>query len=402
MKTLRTGILIVFTATCVATVSGTVTHSEQVKIVTTDGGTNLWIETDDNDSVITFHDPGNHWTSLGIDKSDSGHFKIKPGGNLTGSGGLKIQTDGRVFIDFSGSPHPKGMLSFGAAIQKKMFAVYESPTAWYGFGIQSGEFRMQTGNTSSRFSFLAGDDNPIVTFLGNGNVGIGDTSPSSLLNVSSGTDGDAVFLLEADTDNSTENDNPRIEFLNDGALVGAMIGFREEEYESGESSNLLRISAYQPSSGVYDAITIDPYTQEVGIGTENPLAMFDVGGSFVVQGSGNVGIGTISPDYKLDVNGTIRAKEFFVETGWSDFVFADTYHLPPLSEVEEHIEKHGHLPGVPSAAEIKKDGLEIGQSQKILMQKIEELTLYMLEMKKENDALNARVRQLEIGPVVVE
>jgi len=372
MKTLRTGILIVFTATCVATVSGTITHSEQVKIVTTDGGTNLWIETDDDDSVITFHDPGNHWTSLGIDKSDSGHFKIKPGGNLTGSGGLKIQTDGRVFLDFSGSPHPQGMLSFGTLYQKKMLALYDSSSSWYGFGIQSGEFRMQTGNTSSRFSFLTGDDNPIVTFLGNGNVGIGDTSPSSLLNISSGTDGDAVVLLEADTDNSTENDNPRIEFLQDGAGVGAMVGFREEE--SG-NNNLLRISAYYTGSENYDAIVIDP-------------------------GSHNVGIGTATPGNRLEVNGVIRTKEVIVETtGWPDDVFGEDYDLDSLQVIEAHIARHGHLPGVPAQAEVTQ-GVRVGDMQKILLRKVEELTLHLIRQQKAIETLRQDTLPLEEVSVI--
>lgn len=117
--------------------------------------------------------------------------------------------------------------------------------------------------------------------------------------------------------------------------------------------------------------------------------------SHYFHSNGNVGIGTSTPDYKLDVNGTLRAKEFFVETGWSDFVFEDGYDLPTLDEVEIHIQEHGHLPGVPSAAEVQENGLEMGQAQTFMMQKIEELTLYMLDMKKENKSLKARLREIE-------
>lgn len=108
-----------------------------------------------------------------------------------------------------------------------------------------------------------------------------------------------------------------------------------------------------------------------------------------------MGIGTGSPDYKLDVNGAIRAKEFFVETGWADFVFQDDYELPSLVEVKTHIEEHGHLPGVPTAAEVQKNGLEMGQAQTLMMQKIEELTLYVLQLSDENADLKKNSTELQ-------
>ncbi len=111
--------------------------------------------------------------------------------------------------------------------------------------------------------------------------------------------------------------------------------------------------------------------------------------------AGNVGIGTTSPTEKLAVNGRIRAKEVIVETNWSDFVFDPGYRLAPLSEVEQHIKAHGTLPGVPSEAEVAKEGVSLGDMQARLLQKIEELTLYTLQLKSENDALKARVTALE-------
>jgi hypothetical protein len=115
----------------------------------------------------------------------------------------------------------------------------------------------------------------------------------------------------------------------------------------------------------------------------------------VFNANGNVGIGTSSPDHKLDVNGAVRAKEFFVETGWADFVFQDDYELPSLGEVKTHIEEHGHLPGVPSSAEVQKNGLEMGQAQTLMMQKIEELTLYVLQLSDENAALKENSTELQ-------
>ena len=111
---------------------------------------------------------------------------------------------------------------------------------------------------------------------------------------------------------------------------------------------------------------------------------------------GSVGIGTTNPgSYKLAVNGSVHAKEVVVETGWSDFVFEDDYRLPPLAEVEQHIKTHKHLPDIPSAEEVAANGVSVGEMQARLLQKIEELTLYVIELKKENEALKQRVNELE-------
>lgn len=101
--------------------------------------------------------------------------------------------------------------------------------------------------------------------------------------------------------------------------------------------------------------------------------------------SGNVGIGISNPDNKLEVNGTIRAKEVLVETsGWADFVFEHDYQLKPLSEVEQFIEKYKHLPDIPSTKEVKENGISVDEMNALLLQKVEELTLHIIELKKEN------------------
>ena len=118
--------------------------------------------------------------------------------------------------------------------------------------------------------------------------------------------------------------------------------------------------------------------------------------------TGNVGIGTTTFAHKLNVAGTIRAHELIVDSTWADHVFEDGYELPTLEEVQAHIEEKGHLPGVPSAESIQTDGLSLGESQALLMQKIEELTLYILEQDKRLDekdelidSLMSRIQKLE-------
>nr|WP_068892975.1 hypothetical protein [Pedobacter panaciterrae] len=109
-----------------------------------------------------------------------------------------------------------------------------------------------------------------------------------------------------------------------------------------------------------------------------------VGGGLRVT-SGNVGIGSIdTKGYKLAVNGKIRAQEIKVETAnWPDYVFAKGYQLPSLQEIEQHIKDKGHLHGIPSAEEVKADGVDLGEMNAKLLQKIEELTLYLIEQNKQ-------------------
>jgi len=80
---------------------------------------------------------------------------------------------------------------------------------------------------------------------------------------------------------------------------------------------------------------------------------------------------------------------------WSDFVFDKNYKLPNLLELEEAIQREGHLPGIPSAQEVAEKGVNIAEMQAKLLQKIEELTLYLIELKKENENLKEKIKILE-------
>ena len=106
-----------------------------------------------------------------------------------------------------------------------------------------------------------------------------------------------------------------------------------------------------------------------------------------ITAAGNVGIGTAVPQGKLAVNGTIFAKKIKVtQLGWSDYVFDKNYPLPSLAAVEQFIQQNKHLPDVPSAAVVEKEGIDLGDNQATLLRKIEELTLYLIEDHKKMEA----------------
>jgi hypothetical protein len=119
--------------------------------------------------------------------------------------------------------------------------------------------------------------------------------------------------------------------------------------------------------------------------------------------SGNVGIGTNTPREALSVNGTIRAKQIKVESAnWPDYVFKPAYQLPSLTEVKAYINQNQHLPEIPSEQEIAVNGLNLGEMNKLLMKKVEELTLYLIEKDNQDkrkdqqlDDLRKRMAQLE-------
>jgi len=113
--------------------------------------------------------------------------------------------------------------------------------------------------------------------------------------------------------------------------------------------------------------------------------------------SGNVLVGKISQvnsAYKLDVDGSIRSNEIVVNADGADFVFEDNYKLRDLQEVENFIEKNKHLPDIESAKEIQINGLELGKMDMKLLQKIEEMTLYMIEFKKEVNKMKEENQKL--------
>lgn len=106
-----------------------------------------------------------------------------------------------------------------------------------------------------------------------------------------------------------------------------------------------------------------------------------------ILSNGNVGINTKNPTYKLSVNGTIGAHEVNVTTtGWADYVFAPEYKLMPLSELKAFIQKNGHLPDVPTEAEVMENGINLAEMNVKLLEKVEELTLYVIELEKKIDS----------------
>ncbi len=164
--------------------------------------------------------------------------------------------------------------------------------------------------------------------------------------------------------------------------------------------------------------TTDNLNEYYGLGTNTDIFRFQIPGStrsfrfyrandgassteiFTILGSGSVGIGTTTPgSFKLAVTGKIAAwgevRVLNANTAFPDYVFAKGYKLLSLPEVERYIELNKHLPEVPSAQEVEKDGMGLAEMNTIAIRKIEELTLHLIEMNKQVVELKQQVQTLE-------
>ncbi len=161
----------------------------------------------------------------------------------------------------------------------------------------------------------------------------------------------------------------------------------------------LHVNGNNASIGIQDSNTGG---HEYSLGNFNTgdgsLGLYDYTAGAVrwlVDSSGNVGIGTTTPAHLLHVAGKIGAEEVIVSSTGADYVFDPGYVLKPLDDVAAYIAANHHLPDVPSAAEMKQSGVGVAEMQSKLLAKIEELTLHLIEEKQRNDQLERRNDQMQ-------
>ena len=224
-------------------------------------------------------------------------------------------------------------------------------------------------------------------YYNGGNVGIGTTSPAYKLQVQKTSIAAPALMISG-----AYYGGPRIQTYGLDADANAWMGLGTDM-----AGGPYEHSIYFPDYNGYGFQSIGTYN-----GTTYSEKMR-------ITRTGNVGIGTTNPGNKLDVNGTIRAKEVKVESGWADYVFDQGYNLQDLSEVELYINEHKHLPEIPDAKEVEKDGVNLGEMNSLLLKKIEELTLYMINQQrqireiektnkvqqKQNELLKQLIKKLE-------
>jgi hypothetical protein len=136
---------------------------------------------------------------------------------------------------------------------------------------------------------------------------------------------------------------------------------------------------------------------KVGINTDNPTAQLTVNGNMLIGDPSVVCIP--NANYKLFVQTGILTEKVRVavncSANWADYVFAPDYKLMPLPELEKYVNENKHLPNIPSAEEVVKEGMDVGQMTSKLLEKVEEMSLYIIEQNKKIEALEKKVETLQ-------
>jgi len=279
-----------------------------------------------------------------------------------------------------------------------------------GFSAFDGNFTFPTSNTGYDYQTVGHPEHTVI-FLPNGNFGIGTTSPAYTLDVAGSTHVNTDLTV---TGNSNVSGNSAVSGslqVNKAILPNGQSGAQGDFLVSSGSPNQAPTWG-NPHSLIGDYGWLldgsnSGTNMVLGLNDGNPLVLQPplsgslhagpvlIGTRTVPQADNGFNIPSVNNAFMLEVKGGILAKEFVVFTHWSDFVFEKDYQLTPLPELESKIATLKHLPGIPSEQEVVESGAHLGEVTSKLLQKIEELTLYVIDLNKQNEQLKARVKTLE-------
>jgi hypothetical protein len=284
--------------------------------------------------------------------------------------------------------------------------VYRGYWGSFAGAAEDVDFGTGSGNTTGKLHFTI-QAAPRMSIDASGNVGIGTQSPIGRLDVlgAGTTSSTNTFLLR----NSLGDTLMR---MRDDGRMG--IGYNGVSYGRTLNMGGTGVNFYTPNevafggaifptdtslviwsnSGSNNYLVFQPSWGNTGVGTYTPNAKLHLNGAMLIGGNND----RVAVGYQLSVAGKIISEEVKVQlrASWPDYVFADDYQLMPLEELQKSIQQNKHLPNIPSAAAVNAaNGIELGEMNRKLVEKVEELTLYILQLKKENNQLQQQNQSLE-------
>jgi hypothetical protein len=281
-----------------------------------------------------------------------------------GNKGMTIAATGNIGIGIQ-APTTNFQLHNSTSNSANLFSMTNNATGTTstdGFRIQqqaNGEITLKQQENAA-FN-LYGSQNKGMTILPNGYVGFNTDYPQQQIHVVD----ENILISKSSSPGSKAPGSP-----NGSILFGANVTANYNPYgewgieyldEPSIGSGLNFWKVWSPSSPLINAVLF-------------------------LKNNGNVGIGVGNPQSKLAVDGTICAKEVRVALSgspcWPDFVFNKDYNLMSLDELEQFIYENKHLPNTPSAAEVEENGIQLGEMNALLLQKIEELTIHLIDLQK--------------------
>ena len=316
-------------------------------------------------------------------KAIIGHSVTNPGfgigGRFTGGyKGLDVINEGQTagFTTY-------GIYSSASGTSGTRIGLYTTASGTSGTRI--GLYATASGTSGTKIGLYAkasGGSNNLAAQFGPGqvevqnNLRVGTTSSNGRLHVKN------INTLFGSKATATE-----VEVSHNGTAVTQGIKVSASNSGTGATYGLYSIASNTSTTGIAHAIRAE-------VNSPEDWAIYSIGKNYFNE---DVRIGTqLNPDggiYKLIVDGRIITEEVRVQNSstWPDYVFEEEYDLLTIDELEAEILSKGHLPGIPSASEIEENGIQLGDMQIRMMEKIEELTLYTIKQQKEIDALKEKI-----------
>ncbi|RFS18552.1 hypothetical protein [Emticicia sp. C21] len=319
-----------------------------------------------------------------------------------------------------GTMTPKHPLTFPNAVGDKISfwgGNIATTDNHYGIGVQGAAFQFYVPTNTDNIVFGTGRSASFtekVRITGAGNVGIGKNNPQGSLEVTRGTgvNGTAAFYGTTHTSHfnysTEENTFIRGGKANAHVLLNDLAGLGNVGIGTAVPAHKLQVNTTGNNSGIVHAnnvgVQVGTYIGYnmgwLGTFSNHPLALFVNNGqpalTITADERFQFGGSTIPAGYKMSVDGKVICTELEVlVTPWPDYVFKSDYRLKPLHEVENFIQANGHLPNIPKAEEIENKSLAVGNMSKLQMEKIEELTLYLIEINKRLQKVEEENAQLK-------